>query len=223
MDSIQGDRLVSPTVFAKVSGYPRLVDGKMRKALELNGNSQYVTVEDQNDKCLGNINMCPHGFLISFWFKPGDFKNKMQYIATGVNGLTVSHNQGKLYANVKTSTQQWDASTDNLKPNLWYFTEISWSPKTGIKILLDDKMVAADADSEMRTFPSGYAYNPDTDKIHIGRNNFDMTNKAYGNFTVDEMDFWYGNRDYLLAHNYIQRGMLYLFWFSVPSSSEDIL
>ena len=44
------------------------------------------------------------------------------------------------------------------------------------------------------------------DKFVLGKENSGKSGSLFGAATYDEMEFWYGTRDYLLANNYIQRG-----------------
>lgn len=43
-------------------------------------------------------------------------------------------------------------------------------------------------------------------RFYLGRGNVDMTAATYAEATYDELEVWYADRDYLIAHGYIQRG-----------------
>ena len=45
-----------------------------------------------------------------------------------------------------------------------------------------------------------------TNRFILGNLNDDKSGSLYGAATYDEMEYWYGPRDYLLAFGYIQRG-----------------
>ena len=50
------------------------------------------------------------------------------------------------------------------------------------------------------------------DKFVLGKENSGKSGSLFGAATYDEMEFWYGTRDYLLANNYIQRGNILDLW-----------
>ena len=45
-----------------------------------------------------------------------------------------------------------------------------------------------------------------TNRFILGNLNDDKSGSLYGAATYDEMEYWFGPRDYLLAFGYIQRG-----------------
>ena len=58
MDEISYNRLVNPTVRVELTGQPKLVDGKFGRAVNLDGNGQYMTMDRQSNNCLGNLDLC---------------------------------------------------------------------------------------------------------------------------------------------------------------------
>lgn len=47
-----------------------------------------------------------------------------------------------------------------------------------------------------------------TDRFLLGKDNAGKSGSTYGAAVYDELEFWEGPRDYLLAFGYIQRGSL---------------
>ena len=45
--------------------------------------------------------------------------------------------------------------------------------------------------------------------IYLGRPSADISNGQYANAIIDELEFWYANRDYLKAFGLIGDGMLF--------------
>ena len=99
----------------RVFGDARIVPGKIEGGLRLDGNTQYVDADYHAGDCMGNLDLCRQGALASLWVKPAMISEKMQLISTGVNGLAVWYAGGKLHATAKTSTREWQVSTDKFR------------------------------------------------------------------------------------------------------------
>lgn len=84
----------------------------------------------------------------------------------------------------------------------WYFVEITWHPASGLKLFIDNEQRG---ETEARVVTSN-----SLGSFYIGRpNQGDVPSGRYsnGNFDIDEMEIWYGDRENLLAFGYINRGM----------------
>ena len=97
MDELSGSgRMPHPSLRLDLTGQPRLVDGKLGKALALDGNAQFLSVDRQGDACLGNLDLCRHGVLVSAWLRPGQLREGMDFLSTGANGITARYVGGQL-------------------------------------------------------------------------------------------------------------------------------
>ncbi|XP_060080041.1 uncharacterized protein LOC132559439 isoform X2 [Ylistrum balloti] len=208
MDSMLGDRLMHPTLFVDTLNRPKLVTGKIGKAIKLNGEQQVVDFGEKKSQCFGNLDFCHHGIYTSLWFRPTTFRNNMYFFTSGHNGITLSNRRENLKVTAGTSTRLWETSTDVLIPGNWYFLEISWDPETGLEVFVDEVPVAKDRDPSRRTDPLPDSLIESTlqNKIYLGRGNVYMEDGQYGKGTFDELAYWYGPRDYLTAFGYLQRG-----------------
>ncbi|XP_021368526.1 uncharacterized protein LOC110460117 isoform X2 [Mizuhopecten yessoensis] len=208
MDSMLGDRLIHPTLLVETFNRPKLVSGKIGKAIKLNGEQQVVDFGEKSFECFGNLDFCHHGIYTSLWFRPTTFRNNMYFFTSGHNGLTLSNTRRNLKVTAGTSTRMWEASTDVLVPGTWYFLEISWDPETGLEVFVDEVPVAKDKDPSKRTdpLPESLIESALQNKIYLGRGNVYMEDGQYGKGTFDELAYWYGPRDYLTAFGYLQKG-----------------
>jgi len=210
MDVIIGDRLMHPLLRIHTSdNKPRLVKGKIKKAVKLNGERQIIDFGEQSSSCFGNLDLCHHGTLLSMWFKPANFRNNMVFFSSGNNGITIQNRGNNLQLIAETTTRKWETSTDVLTPHQWYFLEISWDPEKGLELFVDEVPVAEDVEPEVRSSsPSGDVFErSQQDRFYLGRGNVYMQDGMYGEGTFDELDYWYGPRDYLVAFGYLQRGL----------------
>ena len=214
MDSIEDRHLTHPDVNIELYANPRLVPGKVRGAIQFDGNSQYAAFKDQSRSCLGNVDLCRHGILLAAWIKPGTLSDNMEFFSTGANGIRAWYEDGSLKVAVRTSTREWEIQTNQFTPNEWQFLEISWEPSKGISLYKNNRLIARSTKQNMRPRDpdDGYWSELEIDKVgfYLGRGEGLNINAKYANMTFDEMEYWYGNRDYLIAFDYLQRGRNYL-------------
>ncbi len=206
MQQIIGNQLVNPDLHINVNGYPRLVHGKMGQGLYLNGQGQYANLGDHNGTCLGNLDKCRFGAYIGTWIKPGQLQDGVELMNTGHNGVRLWMQNGKLHSSFKTLTREWALSYNQLSQNEWYFLEYSWHPQRGLSMYLNDEMVSHTDNYQQRTtydFAAAAAQAP----FYLGRGSRLTSGGATANMTLDEFEYWYGSREYLLAFGYLQRGM----------------
>lgn len=97
MDTISGNRLVHESMVVTLFGRPRTVQGKIGRAIELDGVSDVVDFGERSTDCFGNLDLCPHGMLVSMWLMPEQLTNNSHYVSTGHNGLSVSYRDKKLH------------------------------------------------------------------------------------------------------------------------------
>lgn len=202
MDAASSGRIPHPNITIETFGRPRIVEGKVGNALYLDGNSQYVSLGDQHRSCLGNLDHCPHGLLLSSWIKPGRLQEGMDLLSSGTNGLRAWFSGGRLHVTARTTTKQWTLQTDKLTTDRWQFVEFGWDPKDGLAVYVDDQLAAQDTDPS----PSEYSRGHPDEKFYIGRGDGSRSNSYYANMTIDDVEYWYNNRKYLLAFDYVRRG-----------------
>lgn len=216
MDRIDRNRLIHPYAQIPVSlaGTPSVVPGKIGGALQLNGNAQYASLGSQVDACMGNLDLCPHGALWASWLRPQSLTNNMQLMSTGINGMSMHYNNGLLMITLRTTSRVWTMEIPGLSVDTWYFLEIDWHPSKGLAVYMNNQLrghtnsfIRRDKSELINTIRG-------QDDFYIGRGGT-MQGKGYGHVTIDDMEYWYGNRDYLLAFDYIQRGIPYLLRISM--------
>ena len=92
---------------------------------------------------------------------------------------------------------------DEFRSDRWQFVEIGWSPENGLQVFIDNKLVGHASIPIVRDSTQTV---PEMEPFHVGRGDGKQSNSLYGVMTVDDLEYWFGNREYLLAFDYIQRG-----------------
>lgn len=171
----------------------------------MNGRNQYASFGDQRRTCLGDLDRCRHGLLLATWLRPGQLKNGMQLMSTGANGIRAHYSGGRLRVTARTATKEWSASTTQFRPNQWQFLEFSWSKTKGLSIYINNQFVASSGSPTTRTRASS-ALEARQAAFYLGRGDGTEGRVSYSAMSLDDMEYWYGPRDWLLAFDYIQRG-----------------
>ena len=96
MDSVSRGRLDHDTMAVTVLGTPQLVTGKVGSAILLDGRQDALDFGDRSNDCFGNLDLCPHGLLLSLWLRPENLQDKAYYLSSGNNGVSVSYRARKL-------------------------------------------------------------------------------------------------------------------------------
>ncbi|XP_052079469.1 uncharacterized protein LOC127717737 isoform X2 [Mytilus californianus] len=207
LDNMRGDIIDHPSLLIDTYNKPKIVRGKIGKALKLNGQSQVVDIGEQSDSCLGNLDLCHHGALMALWFKPTNLGNDMHFLSNGHNGISVSNQGNEFIITAATSTRKWQVTTDKLHVHHWNFVEIDWDPEIGLKLYINNKLVADDYKSDRRNdqIPSDLVGRSVADKFYLGRGNVNMERGTYAKGVFDELEYWYGPRGYLEAFGYLNR------------------
>jgi len=211
MDSIVADKVVHPDLDVRVFGHPVIDErGRVGGALRLDGSGQYASLGPQHDSCLGNLDLCRHGVLLTGWLRPGALRDGMDLVSTGDNGVRLRYDSGRTRVTASTSTRVWTTQTDAVRPDRWQFVEVDWSEDAGLRLYVDSRLVARANRSTAR--PVIMSTSPDQQQFYLGRGDRTLPNSRYGNMTIDELEYWYGSRDHLLAFGYIQRGLSCLYF-----------
>nr|KAG5710229.1 hypothetical protein BaRGS_006748 [Batillaria attramentaria] len=203
MDSISRGRLDHETMVVTLQGNPRVTDGKVGQAVELDGQDDVIDFGDRSNECFGNLDFCPHGVLVALWLRPEQLREKSYFVATGNNGVSLSYRDRKLKVMAATTSKTWEISTSDFAPDRWQFIEVSFHPDTGLRLYEGGRLVAESGKSEQRSDPAPTSY--DLDRFYLGRGNVDMGANRHGAGVYDELDVWYADRDYLTSHGYVQR------------------
>ena len=204
MDSIANNRVVHPNLRIDVLGQAQIEPGKIDGALSLDG-SDFVSLGRQSENCFGNLDLCRHGLLFSMWLRPGQLKNGMEFLSTGSNGIKARYIGGQLRVTARTTTHEWNLQTDKLNMDEWQFVEFGWDRNNGLSLYSNQKLIAQGAVASKRSTTDDS--NPERHQFYIGRGDGTQSGARYGNFTIDDVEYWYGNRDFLIAFDYIFRGL----------------
>ena len=207
MDAISYNRVSHPNITIDIYGQPRIIDGKRGGAVNLDGNSQFVSLGNQHESCLGNLDLCRHGLLMSTWVRPGQLREGMDIFSSGANGIKAWYAGGRLRVSARTLTREWSLETDKIVGNEWQFVEFAWDPVDGLSLYINEQLVAQSSQPSVRLASDVTAAHPDREKFYIGRGDGSRSNARYANMTIDDVEYWYNNRKYLLAFDYIQRGL----------------
>lgn len=200
MDEKDGDTLVHKDLDITLFGQPEIIPGKVAGALNFDGSRQYASLGSHSDSCFGNLDLCNNGVLMSLWIRPGTFKDRAVFFGTGENGFKAWYEDKNLKISADTSSRSWQVESDDLEPDIWQFLELSWHPEKGLAAYINNLKVASTENSTPRLRDS------QDGQFYLGRWAGSMTGKRYPNVTFDDLQYWFGDRSFLIAHGYIQRG-----------------
>ena len=130
------------------------------------------------------------------------------YIHTGDNGIDIWYEDRKLHCTFKTSSKVWELDYEALEPEQWYQVEYSWHPNKGLSLYINDERVKTVKTSRARPKFDLESSSRRHNSIYFGRGVGDSgSDYNTANMTVDQMEYWYADRDYLLAHWPRNRGI----------------
>ncbi|XP_014668354.1 PREDICTED: uncharacterized protein LOC106809698 [Priapulus caudatus] len=200
-----------PTLNIRTSGYPSIVPGQVANALYLNGRQQFLDLGTSTRTCLDDVRTCRHGFTVRFWMKSPNLSDKMQILSLK-DALNVYYDNGRLYASVNTDRDRWVTSYDGIRPERWYFVELSWDPDMGLTMFVNSQHV------DVNSVPVHVTRGNRAANFYVGRGNTNMQREKYGNVNVDEMEVWDARRALLLS-----LGQIKLEEFTPTSTSPPIV
>ena len=206
MNKMHSNKLPKPeSLDIIIHGRPELVPGKRDKAIQLDGNGQYLDLGQHPDSCLGNLTQCHHGTTGSMWANFKDFNQNTYYYTNG-NGVAVYYKDDKLHYSFTSGNQRWEVAVPDLDPDRWYFLEYTWHPEKGLRVYVNNRLQGVDSR------PDTVSPAPDkpTNHVYVGRANRDDVNGRNFRFPdvmLDDVETWYADRDYLVAFGYLVRGM----------------
>jgi hypothetical protein len=196
----------SIAISARGNPLPGNSKGKIFDGVRLTGKGQYLDVGDQGGHCLGNLDFCRHGALISMWIKPNKLRDGMYLMSTGLNGITLRYQNRRLIATAMTTTRRWELSTALFTPGQWHYLEVNWHPMYGLALYLNLRLVDSTMSFESRDLALDFKIKPNLNQFYLGRGNVDMLGKRYADAVVDDVYYFFARREYLLAFDYIMRG-----------------
>ena len=201
MDQLVEGQIIVPNLEPKTIGRLPLVSGKIGRAVSLNGRGEHIDLGSFSDTCLGNVTMCKYGFTVSFWISFQRLRDNSYYMASGVTGFAIFSYGNRLYANVHMDDRQWQTSVSGIQKDRWYFLEVTWSEKTGLRMYVNQELTSEQSQSTHEQSRSSFSNN-----FYIGRANSPMHEEKYGAAIIDEVEIFNADRDRLLFLDYIQRG-----------------
>ena len=100
MDSVSRGRLDHDSMAVTVLGSPQVVTGKVGSAILMDGQRDALDFGDRGSDCFGNLDLCPHGLLLSLWLRPENLEDNAYFLSSGNNGVSVSYRAKKLQVSV---------------------------------------------------------------------------------------------------------------------------
>ena len=201
------------------------IKGRSRQAARLRGQGALVDLGLHRTNCLGNLDYCHHGALVAFWIRIPDSSaqsaSQSCYLDTGLNGIRLIRDRNKLRAEAATSTHLWNADLDTKylsnngdAPGLssgWHFVELTWHLDRGLRVFIDNQLVArvpeANSTRQVGQIDSQRA-SESLYRFYVGRCSTSATERGQMvDMDVDELEYWYADREWLIAYDYILRGL----------------
>lgn len=207
MDSGNRTSIFHKNLTIRKFGDARLVQGISNKALLLSGPGQFVSMGNQHDICLGNMDLCRHGMLTTFWMRSEGQTNKTMVISNGINGLSIEQLNGQLRAKLSTSTRTWQLETARIDLQRWNQVDVSWHPEKGLFLYVNNRLVGyTNKGRKRRNRSRNNVFDTEKGSFFIGLDRSQSANRQAAYVVLDELDYWYAARDYLLAFGYLFRG-----------------
>jgi hypothetical protein len=198
MDTQRGNTIVHPNFNINLYGGATVTSGKIGNAVRFTGNGEYLTLGDQRDLCLGNLEKCEHGLTVSFLMNPQRFIENGYFLSSGP--YSVYYKNGKVRSKFSTPDKTWEVATDEIELNKWQKIELSWDKERGLQMYVDNSKV--DSNTDYRTNTDGTI----SDYIvYMGRPNAN-TEGYFSDVKMDELEYWYSYRDHLAAFGLLDEG-----------------
>lgn len=85
----------------------------------------------------------------------------------------------------------WEVETNRIRLNDWQKVEVSWDEQKGLQLYVNKEKVASTTEyTVLRHTPDVTDHN-----VYLGRPNEDIRDGTYANVQIDELEYWFGNRD----------------------------
>ena len=108
----------------------------------------------------------------------------------------------QVYATFSTSTKTWQLSTDRITENNWHKVELSWNERKGLEMYVDNDLAALTSSTQHPP------QSPTDHAVYIGRPTDDHPDGRYSDAIIDELEYWYADRDQLIALGLLGQGTL---------------
>jgi hypothetical protein len=102
MDAISQGRLVHDSMVVTAIGRPSIIGGKVNSAVQLDGDRDSLDFGDRSNDCFGNLDLCPHGVMLSLWLRPEKLQEPAYFLSSGNNGISLRYQDRKLQVESET-------------------------------------------------------------------------------------------------------------------------
>jgi hypothetical protein len=89
----RGTVIVHPDQPVSAHNGATLVPGKVGNGVQLEGGGEYVTLGDQGKVCMGNLELCQHGMMISFYLKLRRMQQDSYVLSSGSYSVYTKNNK----------------------------------------------------------------------------------------------------------------------------------
>ena len=139
MDAIVNNSLTGKGLTGNVIGPVSEVNGKIGGAVLLFGSKEYIDFGDMSDTCLGDIDLCQHGFYLSLWVMVnGQYSEHGQEVVISSPTFDLRHDRSGLSATVHVSIRRHN--TGRLLVYIFTLRDegllVAWCMKKGIVYLV---------------------------------------------------------------------------------------
>ena len=86
------------------------MEGKVGQALLFAGADEYLVSNDMSTRCLGDLQRCHHGLMVSAWLYFTALYNGAPVLDTGYRGLRVSYDRDRLSVTATADLCTWTVS-----------------------------------------------------------------------------------------------------------------
>ena len=176
------------------------IDDKFGNGLQLKGSREYASLGDQKDSCTGNIEKCSYGLTITFFIKLRNIHKDAYLFSSGTHSIHLK--SGRCYVEFMLPNKTWEVSMNGFEKNRWYRLEVSWDEDKGLQFYVDKRKVAHQIEGRRETHvASDYT-------IYLGRPSGDDESFNSPDVLIDQMEFWFANRDHVMAFGLLEDGTL---------------
>ena len=195
MDAAHGNRLSHEHLYLLLKHGARIGPGYVHQALYLDGQGQYLDIGSHLNSCLGNMDLCTHGFTLSIWLKPEQLVDDAYFISAP--SYSLFYKNRRLSAVFKAEGQSWRTDSSNFLSGDWQRVTLSWHIKHGLSMYVNDNLVGRSEGVKRQRRES-----PLSRHVYIGRAlGEDLKTAAV---QVDQLNVWYEYINQLMATGHYQ-------------------
>ncbi|XP_064599655.1 uncharacterized protein LOC135466195 isoform X2 [Liolophura sinensis] len=201
--------LVTPAYNLSLHGHPKLVDGRIGKALFLNGQAQFMEIKKENIGCLANVGRCQSGFTLSMDINFITIEEGMYVFSSGgeesnSSGITCRVHNSEFEVTVSTAIKIWTGTfpVTKVQTHRWTKFEYSWSVMEGLYVYLNSdhapvvKVTQPTALQPKPTYQSG--------SLVFGSSSLKTTSTVvYGHYIIENVKTWSVSRTTLVQSGVI--------------------